>query len=108
MIAHIVLLQPKPEATSEELAAFLERVRSLQQAIPGIVAISVGENRSEYNRGFTHGVIMHFVDEAHLEAHHLHRAHLAVVEEFDLLCHETIVFDLPDDPATALNDAGLL
>jgi quinol monooxygenase YgiN len=108
MIEHIVLLQPKPEATSEELAAFLERVRSLQQVIPGIVAISVGKNRSMYNRGFTHGVIMHFVDEAHLEAHHLHPAHLAVVEELDRLCQQTIDFDLPDDPGKAVNDAGLL
>ncbi len=108
MIAHIVLLQPKPEATGEELAAFLERVRALQQAIPGIISISAGENRSEYNRGFTYGVIMHFVDEAHLMAHHLYPAHLAVVEELDRLCQQTIDFDLPDDPGKAVQDAGLL
>lgn len=108
MIAHVVLLQPKPETTEEELAAFLERVRALQQAIPGIISISAGENRSEYNRGFTYGVIMHFVDGAHLEAHHIHPAHLAVVEELDRLCQQTIDFDLPDDPGKAVNDAGLL
>lgn len=108
MIAHIVLLQPKPETTEEELAAFLERVRALQQAIPGIISIAVGENRSEYNRGFTYGVIMHFVDEAHLEAHHLHPAHLAVIEELDHLCRQTIDFDLPDDLVKAVKDAGLL
>jgi len=108
MIAHVVLLQPKLETTEEELAAFLERVRALQQAIPGIISISAGGNQSEYNRGFTYGVIMHFVDEAHLEAHHLHPAHLAVVEELDRLCQQTIDFDLPDDPGKAVNDAGLL
>ena len=108
MIAHIVLLQPKPGITDDELATFLEHVRVLQQAIPGIVAISVGKNRSIYNRGFTYGVIMHFVDEAHLEAHHLHPAHLAVVEELDRLCQQTIDFDLPDDPGKAVQDAGLL
>lgn len=96
MIAHIVLLQPKSETTDEELATILERVLALQQVIPGIVAISVGKNRSMYHRGFTHGIIMRFVDEAHLRAHHPHPAHLAVVEELDRLCQQTIDFDLPE------------
>src|SRR6266849_10466801 len=108
MIVHVVLLQPKPETTEEELAAFLERVRALQRAIPGIISISAGENRSEYNRGFTYGVIVHFVDEAHLEAHHLYPAHLAVVEELDRLCQQTIDFDLPDEPGKAIQDVSLL
>jgi quinol monooxygenase YgiN len=104
MIAHVVLLQPKTTTTNEELSAFLERVRALQQVIPGIVAISVGENRSTHHRGFTHGIIMHFVDEAHLQAHHSHPAHLAVVEELDRICQQTIDFDLPDDPGRATQD----
>lgn len=96
MIAHVVLLQPKSETTAEQLAAILERVLALQQVIPGIVAISVGKNRSMYHHGFTHGIIMRFVDEAHLQAHHPHPAHLAVVEELDRLCQQTIDFDLPE------------
>jgi stress responsive alpha/beta barrel protein len=104
MIAHVVLLQPKAATTNEELAAFLERVCDLQQNIPGIISISVGENRSLHHRGFTHGIIMHFVDEAHLHAHHPHPAHLAVVEELDRLCQQTIDFDLPDDPGRATQE----
>jgi quinol monooxygenase YgiN len=100
MIAHIVLLQPKLETSDEELSAFLECVRALQQVIPGIIAISVGKNRSTYHRGFTHGIIMRFVDEAHLQAHHLHPAHLAVVEELDHLCQQAIDFDLPEIEAS--------
>lgn len=96
MITHVVLLQPKSETTSEELAAVLDRVKALQQVIPGIIAISVGENRSMYHRGYTHGIIMHFVDEAHLQAHHPHPAHQAVVQELDRLCQQTIDFDLPE------------
>ncbi len=105
MIAHIVLLQPKATTTNEELAAFLGHVLDLQQVIPGIVAISAGENRSMHHRGFTHGIIMHFVDEAHLQAHHPHPAHLAVVEELDRLFQQSIDFDLPDDPGRATQDA---
>ena len=96
MIAHVVLLQPKTTSTNEELSALLEHVCALQQVIPGIVSISVGENRSVHHRGFTHGIIMHFVDEAHLQAHHSHPAHLAVVEELDGLCQQSIDFDLPE------------
>jgi hypothetical protein len=96
MIAHVVLLQPKVLTTNKELTAFLERVHTLQQAIPGIVAISVGENRSIYHGGFTHAIIMHFVDEAHLQAHHTHPAHVAVVTELDQLCQQSIDFDLPE------------
>jgi hypothetical protein len=96
MIAHVVLLKPKVSTTNEELIAFLERVQALQQVIPGIIAISVGGNRSIFHGGFTHGIIMHFVDEAHLQAHHTHPAHIAVVTELDQLCQQSIDFDLPE------------
>jgi hypothetical protein len=96
MITHVVLLQPKASTTNEELTAFLERVQALQQVIPGIISVSVGENRSIYHGGFTYGIIMHFVDEAHLQAHHSHPAHLIVVEELDGLCQQSIDFDLPE------------
>jgi hypothetical protein len=96
MITHIVLLQPKAETTGEELAAFLAHVRDLQKLIPGILSISTGKNRSPYNSAYTYGIIMRFVDEAHLQAHHPHPAHLAVVEELDRLCESSIDFDLPE------------
>ena len=96
MITHVVLLQPKVSTTDQELTAFLEHIQALQQVIPGIVAISVGENRSIYHGGFTHGIIMHFVDETHLQAHHTHPAHVAVVTELDRLCQQSIDFDLPE------------
>ncbi len=96
MIAHVVLLQPKASTTNEEITALLEHIQALQQVIPGIVSISVGENRSIYHGGFTYGIIMRFVDEAHLQAHHTHPAHVAVVTELDLLCQQSIDFDLPE------------
>ncbi len=105
MIAHVVLLQPKASTSNEELTALLERIQALQRVISGIVSISVGENRSIYHGGYTYGVIMHFVDETHLQAHHSHPAHLAVVEELNRLCQQTIDFDLPDDPGRATQEA---
>ena len=96
MITHVVLLQPKVSTSNEKLLALLEHVQALQEIIPGILSISVGENLSLYNRGFTYGIIMRFVDEAHLQAHHTHPAHVAVVTELDNLCQESIDFDLPE------------
>ena len=50
MITHVVLLQTKPEVTSEEIATALEHVRALQQEIPGIVDVQVGKNMSNIIR----------------------------------------------------------
>ena len=97
MITHVVLIQPKFSTTDEELSTFFEQVRELQEQIPGILSMSVGANHSEFNEGFTHGIIMRFVDEAHLHAHHTHPAHVAVVAELDRICQKSIDFDLPED-----------
>jgi quinol monooxygenase YgiN len=96
MITHVVLIRPKVSVTNEELSIFLERVQELQEKISGILSISVGKNRSDFHGGFTHGIIMRFVDEAHLQAHHTHPSHVAVVTELDHLSHQTIDFDLPE------------
>ena len=96
MITHVVLLQPKDSTSIEELTAFLEHVQMLQKIIPGILSLSAGENRSEFNEGYTHGIIMRFVDEAHLDAQHSHPAHVAVVKELNSICRQSIDFDLPE------------
>jgi quinol monooxygenase YgiN len=96
MITHVVLIQPRVSTSNAELSAFLEHVQALQEKIPGILTISVGENRSNFHGGFTHGIIMRFVDEAHLQAHHTHPAHVSVVKELDRLCLQSIDFDLPE------------
>jgi Stress responsive A/B Barrel Domain len=96
MITHVVLIQPKISTSNAELSAFLEHVLALQKKIPGILTISVGENRSNFHGGFTHGIIMRFVDEAHLQAHHTHQAHVTIVKELDRLCLQSIDFDLPE------------
>lgn len=96
MITHVVLLQPKAAATEAQLATFFDHVRDLQRLVPGIISISAGRNRSPYASAYTHGIIMRFIDEAHLQAHHPHPAHVAVVEELDGLCEGSIDFDLPE------------
>jgi quinol monooxygenase YgiN len=94
MITHIVLLYPKAEARDEQLYAALEHVEALHQVISGLLSVSTGKNASQYHQGYTYGIIMHFLDEASLAAHHPHPAHVAVVEELERLCQHMIDFDL--------------
>ncbi len=96
MITHIVLLQLKAATTEAQLVTFFDAVRDLQRLVPGIISISAGKNRSPYASAYTHGIIMRFIDEAHLQAHHPHPAHVAVVEELDRLCESSIDFDLAE------------
>jgi quinol monooxygenase YgiN len=96
MITHTVILKPKAGTTDEEMAALFESIRALQKVTPGLLAVSVGKNHSAYHHGYIYGVIMHFSDEAHLQAHHPHPAHMAVVEQLDRLCDDSIDFDLPE------------
>ena len=97
MIIHAVFLQLKPETTSEEIQAAVERVKALQQKIPGIIDIQAGENRNPNNLGYTYGFIMRFVDEAHLQAYFPHPEHRAVGAELRRLSSSLMNFDLPQE-----------
>jgi hypothetical protein len=94
-ILHVVLLQPKTTASETELHAALAQVRALQGVVPGILSLSAGPNLSKFHQGFTYGIIMRFVDKAHLDAHHPHPAHVAAVEALDRICTRIIDLDLP-------------
>jgi hypothetical protein len=66
---HVVLLRPKVERSSEEINAALKQVQALQEVIPGIIDVEIGEKRSRNHQGYTHGFVMHFVDSDHLRAY---------------------------------------
>ncbi|GHO99526.1 hypothetical protein KSF_095740 [Reticulibacter mediterranei] len=97
MITHIVLLQPKPETTPEEMEAVLEKVKALKGQIPGLVEVQAGPNGHTANQGYTYGFIMRFVDEEHLKAYSPHPAHRAVSPELRRLSTYLLNFDIPDD-----------
>lgn len=97
MITHVVLLLPKPGVTKEELESAMEKVKALKQKIPGIVAIEAGENKNPNNQGYTYGILMTFLDEAHLQAYFPHPEHRAVSPELRRLSVNLLNFDLPTD-----------
>jgi antibiotic biosynthesis monooxygenase (ABM) superfamily enzyme len=93
MIDHIVLLQPKPEKTEEEINTILSHVRDLQQQIPGIIETQAGKNLSANQQGYTYGFVMRFVDKEHLKAYAPHPAHQVVSKELRDMCQSIIDFD---------------
>jgi antibiotic biosynthesis monooxygenase (ABM) superfamily enzyme len=96
MIIHIVLLQPKPETTQEEMEAILERFKALKGKIPGLLEVQAGANRHSANQGYTYGFVMRFVDEEHLKAYSPHPAHRAISPELRRLSTYLLNFDIPD------------
>ncbi len=94
MITHVVLLKPKAETTPDEMRQVLAQVQVLQQQIPGIVDVQVGENLSMSHQGYTHGFIMHFIDMEHLKAYAPHPAHRVVSDEIRRVSSHVIDFDL--------------
>lgn len=94
MITHIVLLQPKPEITADEMQQVLAQVRTLQHSIQGIVDVETGENASGNHQGYTYGFVMHFVDREHLKAYAPHPAHRIVSDEIRRVSSQVIDFDL--------------
>jgi len=94
MINHIVLLQPKPEITEEEITTVLSHVQNLQQHIPGIVETQAGKNLSATHQGYTYGFVMRFTDAEHLKAYAPHPAHQVVSKELRDICQSIIDFDI--------------
>ncbi len=95
MIAHVVLLQPKPDTSEAEMQAVLSHVCELQQKIAGIVEVHAGKNGNASNhKGYTYGFIMHFVDHVSLQAYAPHPDHQVVSAELVRLCSAILDFDL--------------
>ncbi|HSY20729.1 MAG TPA: Dabb family protein [Polyangiaceae bacterium] len=77
MVRHILLLQPRPDATGEAIDACRRAITSLVGQIPGLVDCHWGQNRVAPDRreGFTHGFSMDFRDLESLDAYGPHPAH---------------------------------
>jgi len=93
MITHVVLLEPKTGTTPDEMERVLAQVQTLQQSIPGIIDVQVGENLSMNQQGYTYGFIMHFIDAEHLRAYAPHPAHRVVSDEIRRVSSHVIDFD---------------
>ncbi len=65
MFTHVVLLKPKDKIPQAKIVAVLEHLKTLQQVIPGIVSVQVGENLSGPNsQGYTYGMVIQCISAA--------------------------------------------
>ena len=93
-LTYVVLLQPKPKTTEEQITTALDHVKALQETISGIIDIQAGRNLSDYNQGYPYGFVRRFTDTEHLKVYAPHPAHRRVREELQRICHKIIDFDV--------------
>ncbi len=94
MVEHLVLFKVKDSANQEAIQAMQAALKGLQQAIPGILEITVGANFSERSQGFTHGLLVRFADRAALDTYIPHPAHEAARNDYILpIVDDVLVVD---------------
>ena len=99
MIVHMVLLRVKKSVPKAKVTRVMESIGALKEVIPGIASYSWGPYSSPegMNKGFTHGFVMTFVDEAARDAYLPHPEHekvkAVVFEALDGGLDGVIAFD---------------
>ncbi len=98
-IERACLVQWKPTASEEAIAAALKGVLALKDEIPGVIAIAAGKNQSRFGGGFTHAFVVRFASREARDGYDAHRAHRRLFKELFAPINERIVvadFD-PED-----------
>lgn len=95
MIRHLLLVRFKPSALPEDIEIVLQAFLRLPDSIEGLTAVEWGENDSVEgkNAGFTHCVLMSFLDALALDRYQTHPAHLVLKGVFRPVLAEIIVLD---------------
>ena len=77
MVKHVVLLRLRPDIPQSTIERLFAEIAALRRKIPGLLDFSWGAYSSPegLNRGFTHGFVMTFVDEASRDAYLPHPEH---------------------------------
>jgi hypothetical protein len=80
MVRHVLLLQPRAEATPQAIEACRQGILSLVGRIPGLIDAHWGQNLVDPARreGFSHGFSMDFHDRASLDGYGPHPEHKPV------------------------------
>ena len=82
MVEHIVLFRWSEDASQEAIDSVVAELRELKSKIAGVVDLSCGVNFSDRAKGYTHGLVVRFMDRAALEAYGPHPEHQRVVQNF--------------------------
>jgi len=95
MVRHILLLAPRPETTTAEIAEIRGLIEDLPGQIPGLLDAHWGENFAapERREDLTQGFTMDFVDRESLAAYAPHPAHKPVAARVRAAFERIVVLD---------------
>ena len=95
MVRHILLLQPRTDATPEAIEACRLAITGLVGRIPGLVSCNWGENfaAAERREGFTHGFSMDFNDRESLDRYGPHPEHAPAAKLVRATFERIVVLD---------------
>ncbi|NLT54211.1 MAG: Dabb family protein [Actinomycetales bacterium] len=95
-VRHILLLQPRPDTTQEEIDACRVAVSSLVGRIPGVLDCHWGVNLAAPDRreGLSHGFSMDFSDLESLRAYGPHPEHQSVATLVRATFERIVVLDV--------------
>ena len=79
-VFHVFAFQWKPGTSEAQKDRAKKEIGAFQGVIPGLLQTHLGANISPRGKGYTFGGIMHFKDEAFLDAYFQHPAHRALLE----------------------------
>ena len=94
-VQHIVLMKFQPDATEEQIANIFTQLAELRSLIPGIDHFSGGPCTSQEgrNKGYTHGFLMTFENQAALDTYLPHPEHGRVKAAILAIVDEVLAFD---------------
>ncbi|MFD1198236.1 Dabb family protein [Brucella gallinifaecis] len=83
MLRHIVLVKFRSDVEETSINAALDQIVALREKIAGITAISTGANVSPegLEKGFRHGFVVDFLDEASRDSYLTHPDHVIAGSE---------------------------
>jgi len=95
MLRHVLLLQPRADASSQAIEECRNAITALVGRIPGLVNCHWGENLAapERREGLTHGFSMDFLNRESLDAYLPHPAHKPAAALVRATFERIVVFD---------------
>lgn len=95
MVRHVLLLEPRQDATAEAIEGCRQALLGLVGRVPGLLNCHWGENFAPVERreGLSHGFSMDFADRASLEAYGPHPEHLPVAKQVRATFERIVVLD---------------
>ncbi|WP_191601490.1 Dabb family protein [Marinomonas algicola] len=95
MIRHILFIQFTEDVREKDVASIFMMFREIKSKISGILSVECSKNNSPegLNKGFSHCVVMDFVDEHARDAYLPHPEHETLKQQFVPMIKDIIVLD---------------